>query len=220
MSGRKPIISGHYHEKSFSPALNISYLGAPYALKSHEYNVYRGFHILDTCDLDLEFIPNPLQIFGFCILDDMNKAISAIKSAEIASTLDIIVTRPMTLGQRVILENLALKRGFISIHFWETKDQISELCEKLFKIHDYGNAYKTLTSVKDTKINGLLSLKLIICKLYLATSPTSQKSVSNDFQLWVKKVFLNASQHKKEFYASYIATHGIDIHKEVLKIPL
>lgn len=53
-SNYKMVISGHYH----TPGIygNIQYVGTPYQLTFGDVNSTRGFHILDTDTLSLEFI--------------------------------------------------------------------------------------------------------------------------------------------------------------------
>lgn len=67
-----PIISGHYHPRSTSSSPDISYLGAPYALKRFEFNVSRGFHILDVNSLNLEYIENNFQAFNYELVDTVD----------------------------------------------------------------------------------------------------------------------------------------------------
>ena len=55
------VFSGHYHQKSTRG--NITYLGNPYQIYWNDYNQTRGFHIFDTKTKELEFIPNPYDIF-------------------------------------------------------------------------------------------------------------------------------------------------------------
>ena len=43
---------------------NIQYLGNPYQLYWNDYGQQRGFHVLNTEDLSLEFIPNPYTTFS------------------------------------------------------------------------------------------------------------------------------------------------------------
>jgi DNA repair exonuclease SbcCD nuclease subunit len=50
--------SGHFHHKSTKG--NIHYLGNPYHMFWNDYEDDRGFHILDTETLDLEFIKTSL----------------------------------------------------------------------------------------------------------------------------------------------------------------
>ena len=57
----KKVISGHYHTKSERG--NVIYVGVPYHLTRHDTNEVKGFHILDTETLELEFIKNPFQLF-------------------------------------------------------------------------------------------------------------------------------------------------------------
>lgn len=54
-------LSGHFHYKSNQG--NIHYLGAPYEMTWGDYGSQKGFHVLDTETLKLEFIPNPFKMF-------------------------------------------------------------------------------------------------------------------------------------------------------------
>ena len=55
------VMTGHFHHKSTNG--NIHYLGNQYELTSADYNDQRGFHVFDTETRELEFVPNPNQIF-------------------------------------------------------------------------------------------------------------------------------------------------------------
>ena len=56
------VYSGHYHQRSTRE--NITYLGNPYQIYWNDYNCKRGFHIFDTETKELEFIPNPYEIYS------------------------------------------------------------------------------------------------------------------------------------------------------------
>ena len=62
------VCSGHFHHRSSKG--NISYLGNPYEMTWADYDDPRGFHIFDTHDQSLEFIPNPYNIFTKIYYDD------------------------------------------------------------------------------------------------------------------------------------------------------
>lgn len=68
--------SGHYHHKSSQR--NIHYLGNPYGITWADYDDPRGFHILDTEDMTLEFIRNPYEIFHKVWYDDAEKSIDQV----------------------------------------------------------------------------------------------------------------------------------------------
>lgn len=62
------VCSGHFHHRSSSG--NISYLGNPYPLTWADYDDPRGFHIIDSKTLELEFVENPFSIFSKIYYDD------------------------------------------------------------------------------------------------------------------------------------------------------
>jgi len=55
------VLSGHFHTKSSKG--NVYYLGNPYQLYWNDYKATRGFHILDTDNLELEYVKNPYNMF-------------------------------------------------------------------------------------------------------------------------------------------------------------
>lgn len=55
------VISGHFHIRSL--VNNIIYIGNPYQIVWSDYGYDKGFVILDTDDLSLTYINNPLTIF-------------------------------------------------------------------------------------------------------------------------------------------------------------
>jgi DNA repair exonuclease SbcCD nuclease subunit len=60
--------SGHFHHRSRSK--NIVYFGNPYEMTWNDFEDPRGFHILDTETLELEFIENPYTMFEKILYDD------------------------------------------------------------------------------------------------------------------------------------------------------
>lgn len=62
------VISGHYHTPSRKN--NIQYLGTPYQLMWSDYNDKKGFWILDTEDLSLQFIENPYTLYAKIFYDE------------------------------------------------------------------------------------------------------------------------------------------------------
>jgi DNA repair exonuclease SbcCD nuclease subunit len=57
----KAVYTGHYHHKSSKG--NIHYLGTPYEMTWADCDDPKGFHILDTDTMKLEFIRNPITLF-------------------------------------------------------------------------------------------------------------------------------------------------------------
>jgi DNA repair exonuclease SbcCD nuclease subunit len=76
----KLVITGHFHKKSRQD--NIVYVGAPWEMTWNDYGCPRGFHILDTDTLDLEFIQNPYSLFQRVVYND--------KGQELKSLLEMI----------------------------------------------------------------------------------------------------------------------------------
>lgn len=72
------VMSGHYHHRSSNG--NIHYLGAPYPMVWSDYRDPRGFHIFDTDDHSLTFIPNPYTAFARVVYDDADQPSSYIEA--------------------------------------------------------------------------------------------------------------------------------------------
>lgn len=64
------VLSGHYHHKSSRN--NIHYLGAPYPMTWSDYGDDRGYHIIDTETLKLEYIITKDTLFKKIIYADNN----------------------------------------------------------------------------------------------------------------------------------------------------
>lgn len=62
------VLSGHYHTRSTIG--NITYVGTPYELTWSDHKDTKGFHVLDTDTLELEFIENPHTIYESIQYDD------------------------------------------------------------------------------------------------------------------------------------------------------
>lgn len=66
--GDKIVLSGHFHHKSTIG--KVTYLGTPYQMTWSDHGDVKGFHILDTDTLELEFVPNPHVMFHKIHYDD------------------------------------------------------------------------------------------------------------------------------------------------------
>lgn len=75
-------LSGHYHHRSKQG--NIVYVGTPMQITWQDYNDPKGFHILDTNTLQLDFIENPYEMFHQIIYDDKNLSIAQINEIDVA----------------------------------------------------------------------------------------------------------------------------------------
>ena len=76
-------LSGHFHKKSHID--NIWYLGSPFEQTWIDYGEERGFHVLDTDTMELEFVPNPHKMFfrifynGTCDVNPSDFSDKAVK---------------------------------------------------------------------------------------------------------------------------------------------
>lgn len=65
------VLSGHFHTRQYKD--NIHYVGCPYQMTYSDLHETKGFHILDTDTMELEFIPNPYEMFHKILYDDKDK---------------------------------------------------------------------------------------------------------------------------------------------------
>lgn len=61
------VLSGHFHHRSDYG--NIHYVGTPYEMTWIDCDDPKGFYILDTDTLDMEFIRNPITMFNKIVYD-------------------------------------------------------------------------------------------------------------------------------------------------------
>lgn len=88
------VCSGHYHHRSSSGS--IHYLGNPYEITAMDYGDVRGFHVLDTETLQLEFIPNPYTIFDRYVYNDEREDPSSIDTSTFKEKFLKIVVQKKT----------------------------------------------------------------------------------------------------------------------------
>lgn len=62
------VLSGHFHLKQSEK--NIHYLGSQYQMNFGDVNFKKGFHILNTVDMELTFVENENNIFHIFNYDD------------------------------------------------------------------------------------------------------------------------------------------------------
>lgn len=62
------VCSGHYHHRSSSGG--IHYLGSPLQFTWSDFSDSRGFHIFDEDTRELEFVPNPSEVFHKLYYED------------------------------------------------------------------------------------------------------------------------------------------------------
>lgn len=77
------VLSGHFHHKSSRG--NIHYLGSHGQFTWSDFDDQRGFHVLDTETLAIEFIENPYTMFSKIWYDDKDKNIDDILKQDFSS---------------------------------------------------------------------------------------------------------------------------------------
>jgi len=80
------VCSGHFHHKSTYG--NINYLGTPYEMTWADFGDTKGFHIFDTADRSLEFIPNPFTLFKKIKYDDAGKSMEEVLNLDFTQFRD------------------------------------------------------------------------------------------------------------------------------------
>lgn len=119
----KAVYTGHYHHKSSKG--NIHYLGAPYEMTWADCDDPKGFHVLDTDTLKLEFVPNPITIFEKIHFKDSsaitisdNKIVKLIVHYDVdRKALDkyVAALEKTSLDLQVIDEHLNIEEGVFEI---------------------------------------------------------------------------------------------------------
>jgi DNA repair exonuclease SbcCD nuclease subunit len=96
------VLSGHFHHANEKG--QIRYLGAPYQLTIADLHEKKGFHILDTDTLELEFIENPFEMFYKFIYDDRTEeAVAEIQKLDVSQFTDKYVRLVATHKENSVL---------------------------------------------------------------------------------------------------------------------
>lgn len=83
------VLTGHFHHRSSNG--NIHYVGTPYELTWADYDDPKGFHILDIATRELEFIPNPFNMFHKVEYDDAGVSIEEVIDFDVSAYADSYV---------------------------------------------------------------------------------------------------------------------------------
>lgn len=82
-------LTGHFHHKSSKGG--VHYLGSPYPIIWSDWGDSRGFHVLDTDTMELEFIENPKQIFHKIYYDDAKETFESLVNQDYSSLQGLFV---------------------------------------------------------------------------------------------------------------------------------
>ena len=77
------VCSGHYHHRSSSGG--IHYLGSPLQFTWSDFSDARGFHVFDTKTRELEFIPNPREVFHKWYYEDTAWTMEQVASLDFSN---------------------------------------------------------------------------------------------------------------------------------------
>ena len=159
------VYSGHFHIKQ--QGKNISYLGTPYQITFSDAYDVKGFHIFDTEDQSMTFIPNERKMFYVLSYDD--KTEDPLKYLDVAKYkncyVKIIVlnkTKPYTYDRFV--ESI-YSAGPTSVTFIEEVIEISK--------EDIVDTTEDTVTIINNEIDGMeevddkSKLKKIIQELYM-----------------------------------------------------
>jgi len=83
------VLSGHFHHRSTDGL--VTYLGNPYEITWADWNDPRGFHVLDTDTLDLQFIKNPYRMFHKIVYDDRKETLENLNKLDFSYTKNCYV---------------------------------------------------------------------------------------------------------------------------------
>lgn len=75
------VLSGHFHTRSRNH--HICYVGTPYEMTWVDHGDPKGFHVLNTKTLDLEFVENSLKLFKKMYYNDKDKGMDYHKSFDL-----------------------------------------------------------------------------------------------------------------------------------------
>lgn len=166
------VLSGHFHTRQYKD--NIHFLGCPYQITYSDMSEVKGFHILDTDTLELEFIPNPYEMFHRITYDDKGKIFD-----QVVGNVDFT---PYENGHiKVVVVNKTNTHWFE--RFMEKLNAVNPLDVKIFE--DYSTTFdidlptdveilsNDTLSVLDNSIDSLTSntdkdlLKLLVKEIYI-----------------------------------------------------
>lgn len=88
------VVSGHYH--NFSEKGNITYAGCPYAFNWNDHGHKKGFLVLDTETLELEYVENPRQDFLKIIYNDETTDYSEYDFSQVGNSFVKLIVDKIT----------------------------------------------------------------------------------------------------------------------------
>jgi DNA repair exonuclease SbcCD nuclease subunit len=90
----KLVLSGHYH--NFQEGGNITYTGCPYQFNWSDFNVRKGFLVLDTASLKYEYVENPKVIFHKVLYNDTETDYTTVNIEEFEGAFVKVIVEEKT----------------------------------------------------------------------------------------------------------------------------
>ena len=152
------VLSGHYHRKSKKG--NIHYLGTPLSLTFGEYDTEHGYHILDTDEDTLTFIPSKTGHLHYQIEYDVVKdeIIDIFPNVNEFSELNdkfvrVVYTGKETPKLRTLIDDLTSK---IKVNYIRVVNNVSETddnLDNLLIINDEKELNSSINILSDLSLN-------------------------------------------------------------------
>lgn len=154
------VLSGHFHHRSRRG--QIQYLGNPYQLYWTDYDDQRGFHIFDTETLELEFVPNPYNLFEKIYYEDSDPE----NFEHLKDKFVRLIINEKTDDKK--FETYMKELSLIRLHDLKVIEEIKDLFEENVEMSDHEDTLTVLTKVLDeteTELNKS-TLKKIVQDVY------------------------------------------------------
>ena len=153
-----PVISGHYHTRSVLEHVPLRYLGSPYATRWGEFEVDRGFHLLDTNSLAIHYIKNKYQAFR-CMLVNSLKDIDKLEQVmKIEPALFYIIPSHRDENLMEEFSHKLSQSDLNDCKLYDSTEKLNSLLYRLISMKEYGQAKAIINhAIDDPDIFTLLN---------------------------------------------------------------
>jgi DNA repair exonuclease SbcCD nuclease subunit len=159
--------SGHFHHRSRNK--NIVYFGNPYEMTWNDFEDPRGFHILDTETLELEFIENPHTMFEKILYDDSKQNYDGIDTEYYADkNVKLVVVNKTDFGAYDRFIDRLYKRNLLELKIIEdfSEFEADALGDEELNIEDTMSLLNSFVESTETDADKS-RIKTLLKELYL-----------------------------------------------------